>query len=339
MELSWQPYDLKLKYPFTISSYSRTTTPVVLTQVKYGGIIGYGEASLPQYLGETQESVIKFLQKLNLKQFTDPLAIDSIFDYVDHIADGNTAAKASIDIALHDLIGKIQNQPLYSILKLDPLLTPNSTYTIGIDEDKVVRRKTEEVKDQFKLLKVKLGSSNDKQLIRVIRSVTDLPLAIDANQGWKDRTEALENIHWLKDQGAILIEQPMSKSDFDANAWLTSHSPLPIFADESVQRLSDMERLKGVFSGINIKLMKCTGLHEAWKMIQKAPELGFDTMLGCMTETSCAISAAAQLSPAVKYADLDGAMLISNDCFDGMKIKNGKITLNNLPGIGVKKML
>ena len=338
MKLSWQPYNLELKYPFTISNYSRTTTPIVLTQIQYDDVIGYGEASLPQYLGETQESVIQFLQRVNLEQFSELTSIDSILDYVDNIAEGNNAAKASIDIALHDLIGKIENKPLYDLLGLNPVQTPNSTYTIGIDKDEVVRKKTEEVKNDFKILKVKLGSDNDEQLIKVIRSVTNLPLAIDANQGWKDRSKALETIYWLKEMGAILIEQPMLKSDFDNNAWLTAHSPLPIFADESVQRLSDMVRLKGVFSGINIKLMKCTGLSEAWKMIKKAPILGFDTMLGCMTETSCAVSAAAQLSPAVKFADLDGAMLIKNDCFEGMKIKKGKITLNDLPGIGVKKL-
>lgn len=338
MKLSWQSYNLKLRYPFTISNYSRTTTPVVLTQIVYDGIVGYGEASLPQYLGETQESVISFLQKVDLSQFIEPTTIDSILDYVDNIAEGNTAAKASIDIALHDLIGKLQNKPLYEMLQLDPKQTPNSTYTIGIDRDDIVRKKTSEIKDDFKILKVKLGSDNDEQLIKVIRSVTDLPFAIDANQGWKDKKEALDRIYWLKEMGAVLIEQPMSKSDLESNAWLTAHSPLPTFADESVQRLSDMDRLRGVFSGINIKLMKCTGLSEAWKMIQKAPSMGFDIMLGCMTETSCAISAAAQLSAAVKFADLDGAMLISNDCFEGMKIKKGKITLNDLPGIGVTKL-
>lgn len=201
-----------------------------------------------------------------------------------------------------------------------------------------MRKKVAEVADDFKILKVKLGGINDKQIISAIRSVTDLPLAIDANQGWKDRMQALDSICWLKEQGAVMIEQPMIKNDLESSAWLTSHSPLPIYADESIQRFADMERIKGAFSGINIKLMKCTGLHEAWKMITAAPQMGFDVMLGCMTETSCAISAASQLSPAVKFADLDGALLITNDCFSGTKIINGKIVLNDLPGIGVKKI-
>lgn len=338
VKLLWFSYDLMLKYPFTISTYSRTSTPIVLIELHYDGYIGYGEASLPQYLGETQESVINFLKKIDLNQFTDIFDIESILDYIDHIAVGNTAAKASIDIALHDLIGKIKNKPWYEIWNLNPNNTPNTTYTIGIDTDEVVKKKTTEVVEDFKILKIKLGGDNDKHMIDVIRSVTDLPLAIDANQGWKDKYEALDMVYWLKEQGVVLIEQPMLKTNLEDSAWLTSHSPLPIFADESVQRLGDMEKIKGAFSGINIKLMKCTGMNEAYKMINLAPFLGFDVMLGCMTETSCAISAASQLSPAVSFADLDGALLITNDCFRGSKIKTGKIILNNLPGIGVEKI-
>ena len=337
-KLLWFPYNLMLKYPFTISTYSRTTTPVVLVEIHYNGYVGYGEASLPQYLGETQDSVISFLKQVDLGQFSDLTAIDEILTYVDHIAIGNTAAKASIDIALHDLVGKMCGRAWHEIWNLDPENTPNTTYTIGIDTDDIVKKKTTEVASDFKILKVKLGGDDDKRMIEVIRSVTNLPLAIDANQGWKDRSEALDMVYWLKDQGVVLIEQPMLKTDLEGSAWLTAHSPLPIFADESVQRLADMEKIKGAFSGINIKLMKCTGMNEAYKMINVAPSMGFDVMLGCMTETSCAISAASQLSPAVNFADLDGALLITNDCFRGTTIKNGKIILNNLPGIGVNKV-
>jgi len=335
LNLSWRPYNLELKYPFTISGYSRTHTPVVLTELHYGDKVGYGEASLPQYLGETQESVIDFLKKVDLSRFSDLTEIDTILDYIDCIAIGNTAAKASVDIALYDLVGKMLNTPLYKLWGMDKDRTPHSTYTIGMDTDEVVKKKVNEVSSDFKILKVKLGGENDKHMIEVIRSVTELPLAIDANQGWKDRVEALDMIFWLKEQGVVLIEQPMDKNDLDNNAWLTANSPLPIFADESVQRLEDMYRIKGAFSGINIKLMKCTGLNEARKMLQLAPDLNFDVMLGCMTETSCAISAAAQLSPAVSFADLDGALLITNDCFSGVTIKKGKITLNDFPGIGL----
>jgi L-alanine-DL-glutamate epimerase-like enolase superfamily enzyme len=266
MKLSWTPYNLQLKHTFTISGFSRTTTPVVLTEIEYDGVVGYGEASLPPYLGESQASVIDFLKRVDLSGFNDPTHIEDIVHYVDSIAINNTAAKASVDIALHDLAGKIIGAPWYKMYGFDKRDVPDTTFTIGIDTDEVVREKTIEAKDQFNILKVKVGGPDDKRMINAIRSVTDLPLSVDANQGWTDRHEALDMIYWLKEQGVVMVEQPMPKNDLDNISRLTEMSPLPIFADESLQRLSDIERLKGVFSGVNIKLMKCTGMHEALKM-------------------------------------------------------------------------
>jgi L-alanine-DL-glutamate epimerase-like enolase superfamily enzyme len=254
---------------------------------------------------------------------------------VDGIAINNTAAKAAVDIALHDLVGKIIGAPWYKMYGLNKTDVPDTTFTIGIDTDDVVREKTRETLGRFNILKVKVGGPDDKRMIEAIRSVTDLPLAVDANQGWKDRREALDMIFWLKEKGIVMVEQPMSKYDLDNIAWLTQESPLPIFADESVQRLHDVKRLKEVFSGINIKLMKCTGMREAWKMRNFAHAMGMKVMMGCMTETSCAISAASQLYAGMDFADLDGALLIANDCFDGAKLENGKIIASDLPGIGV----
>ncbi len=336
MKLSWTPYDLRLNHRFTISGFSRTTTPIVLTKIEYDGLEGYGEASLPPYLGETQASVIEFLKKVDLSSFPDPTHIGEIVSYVDGIAPRNTAAKASVDIALHDLVGKMIEAPGYKMYGLDKTAVPDTTFTIGIDRDEMVREKTREALGRFNILKVKVGGDDDKRIIETIRSVTDLPLAVDANQGWHDWHEALDMIFWMKEQGVVMVEQPMPKLDLDNIARLTEVSPLPIFADESVQRLSDVERLKGVFSGINIKLMKCTGMHEAWKMRKLAETLGMKAMMGCMTETSCAISAAAQLYAGMDFADLDGALLIGNDCFEGAKLENGKIIPSDLPGIGVK---
>lgn len=219
---------------------------------------------------------------------------------------------------------------------MDKQKTPDTTFTIGIDTNDIVKEKTREAMDDFNILKIKVGGNDDKRMIEAIRSITHLPLAVDANQGWKDKNEALDMIHWLKEQGVVMVEQPMPKHDYDGIAWLTEHSPLPIFADESLQRLSDIEKMKGVFSGINIKLMKCTGMREAWKMRNLAEALGMKVMIGCMTETSCAISAAAQLSAGTDFADLDGALLIANDCFDGATLENGKIIAKDLPGIGVR---
>ena len=334
LKLSFEPYNLQLKHVFTLAGSSRSTTPVMLVKIEFEGITGYGEASMPPYLGESHETAIKFLSALNLLQFTDPFRLDEILGYVDKSAPGNTAAKASVDIALHDLVGKIMNQPWFKIWGFSAENTPVTSFTIGIDTPEVVKQKVKEAAE-FKILKVKLGRDTDKEMIESIRAISDVPLCVDVNQGWKDKKEALDMVFWLKDQGIEYVEQPMSKEKPDEIAWLTQNSPLPIIADEAVQRLSDVYKTIGVYSGINIKLMKCTGMREAHKMITLARANNLKIMIGCMTETSCAISAAAQLSPLATWADLDGNLLISNDPYSGVKIIDGKISLNDLPGIGI----
>ena len=338
MKLSWEPYELQLRHVFTVASYSRTTTPDVQVKIEYDGFTGYGEASMPPYLGQTVQSVCAFLEKVDLGQFADPFCIDDILTYVDSLSPGDTAAKAAVDIALHDLVGQLLGQPWYRIWGLDAAKAPDTTFTIGIDTADVVREKTRECASQFNILKVKVGLENDMEMIRAIRDVTMLPLAVDANQGWKDREKALEEIFWLKEQGIVMVEQPMPKERIDDNAWLTERSPLPIFADEAIQRLKDIPSIKGAYTGINIKLMKCTVMREAWKMANYAHAEGMRVMVGCMTETSCAVTAAAQLSPIVDFADLDGNLLISNDRFRGMEVVNGKITLPDRPGLGLIKL-
>jgi L-alanine-DL-glutamate epimerase-like enolase superfamily enzyme len=337
MTLSFRPYELQLRHTFTVAGSSRNTTPVVLTEIHYEGLTGYGEASMPPYLGESQESVISFLNKVDLEQFRDPFMLDDILSYVDSIEEGNRAAKACVDIALHDLIGKLVDQPLYRLWGINPGDTPMTSFTIGIDTPEVVRLKTEEA-ERFRILKVKLGGGNDREMIETVRSVTDVPLYVDVNQGWSDKHQALDMLHWLAEQGIEMVEQPLPKEAVDDMAWLTANSPLPIMADEAFQRLDDVARFQGVYSGINIKLMKSTGLREAHKMITVARALDMKVMIGCMTETSCAVSAAAQLSPLVDWADLDGNLLISNDIYRGMEVIDGKVTLNELPGIGITRL-
>lgn len=335
MRLSFEPYELQLRHTFTVASYSRKTTPDVQVRIDYDGFTGYGEASMPQYLGQSVESVTTFLKKVNLEQFSDPFQLEDILDYVDSINEGDTAAKAAVDIALHDLVGKLMGEPWYRIWGLNPAKTPNTTFTIGIDTPEIVKAKTEECKGKFKILKAKVGVEGDRQTIEAIRSVTDVPLAVDANQGWKDKYKALDEIGWLQDHGVVMVEQPMPKEQIDDIAWLSERTELPIYADEAVQRLKDIPALKGAYDGINIKLMKCTGMREAWRMASYAKAEGMKVMIGCMTETSCAVSAAAQLSPVADFADLDGNLLISNDLFTGMTVENGKICLPDRPGIGI----
>lgn len=338
LEMKFFPYELKLRHVFTVATYSRTTTPDVQVEITYDGVTGYGEASMPQYLGQTVQSVTAFLQKVDLSQFNDPFQLEDILAYVDSLSPDDTAAKAAVDIALHDLVGKLLGAPWYKIWGLNKDKAPSTTFTIGIDTADVVKQKTRECANQFNILKVKLGRENDKEMIETIRSVTDLPIAVDINQGWKDKEKAIDEIFWLKEHGIVMVEQPMPKEQRDDIAWLTEKSPLPIFADEAIQRLKDIKNVAGAYSGINIKLMKCTGMHEAWKMLNYARAIGMKVMVGCMTETSCAVSAAAQLSPAVDFADLDGNLLISNDRFKGMEVVKGKITLPDRPGIGVVKL-
>ncbi|MBO6169436.1 MAG: dipeptide epimerase [Bacteroidales bacterium] len=338
MTLRFYPYELKLAHTFTVSSYSRTTTPDVQVEIDFDGYTGYGEASMPPYLGHSTESVSSFLSKVDLSQFSSPFMLEDIMEYLDSLSDSDAPAKAAIDIALHDLTGKILGAPLYRIWGYNPDKAGPTTFTIGIDTEDIVREKTLETAGKYKILKVKVGLDTDEQMIRAIRSVSDLPLAVDANQGWKDRSKALDEIFWLKEQGVVLVEQPLAKERIDDTAWLTERSPLPIIADEAVQRLKDIPKLKGAYSGINIKLMKCTGLLEARKMIAYARAEGMTVMLGCMTETSCACTAAAHLAPAADFCDIDGNLLITNDLFKGMIVRDGDMVLPQGPGLGLTKL-
>jgi L-alanine-DL-glutamate epimerase-like enolase superfamily enzyme len=340
MQLRFSPYTLELKHAFGIATSTRTSTPAMLVEVDGDGVIGHGEAAMPPYLGESQASATTFFEKARgvLASANDPFQLEELLPAIDALAPGNTAAKAAIDIALHDWIGRKLGAPWHRIWGLDPQKAPVTSFTIGIDTPDIVRAKTREA-DEYKIIKVKLGRGrdSDRAMIEAIRSVTDKPITVDANQGWRDRGEALEMIGWLRDRGVVFIEQPMPKEQLADTTWLRERSTLPLIADENCQRIGDVLRCASAFHGVNIKLMKCTGLREAHAMIVLARALGLKVMLGCMTETSCAISAAAQLSPLVDWADLDGAVLIKNDCFDGATIVDGKIVLPDRPGIGVRK--
>jgi L-alanine-DL-glutamate epimerase-like enolase superfamily enzyme len=274
-----------------------------------------------------------FLRKLNLQQFNTPFDICAVLDYTDKVALNNTAAKAAIDMALHDLIGKLRDEPTWKLFGADPAKTPLTSFTIGMDEPAVIREKIKEAKG-FPVLKIKLGGSDDLRILEAVKAASPDVFSVDANQGWTDREYALDMVHRLKEMNASFVEQPFLRTDFDSHAWLKERSPLPLIADESCQRLSDLAMCKDAFHGINIKLMKCTGLHEAQQMIEQAKGVNLRILIGCMSETSCAVSAAACLSPFAEWADLDGPLLIKNDVFDGVGLDNGIIALAERPGIG-----
>ncbi len=231
MKLSYQPFELELKHPFTIAKFSRTSTPIMLVQLAHEGQIGYGEASMVPYMGESHKSAEAFLTRIDTTQFKFPFDFASIINYLDSLEPGQPAIKAAIDIALHDLEGKLLNQPCWQLAGSNPALMPVTSYTIGMDTPEVFLKKVKEA-EGFKVIKVKLGRDSDKELINIIRSVTQVPIYVDANQGWTDRRQSLDMCHWLQGQGVVLIEQPMLKTDIDSNAWLTQHSPIPIIGDE-----------------------------------------------------------------------------------------------------------
>jgi L-alanine-DL-glutamate epimerase-like enolase superfamily enzyme len=288
---------------------------------------------MPPYLGESHESVQAFLSKVDLSRFgliSDP---GEIITYIDSLAPGNTAAKASVDIALHDLLGKQRNQPIYTYYGADPAKTPFTSFTIGMDSPELILKKLDESKE-FPLLKVKLGGMNDLSILETIHKGTDKIFSVDVNQGWTDREFVLDMIHRLNEMNVSFVEQPFQKDRMEDHAWLKERSPLPIIADESCQRYVDIERCRHSFHGINIKLMKCTGLWEAKRMIDEAKKHDLKLLIGCMSETSCAVSAAAALTPFAKWADLDGPLLIKNDVFDGVKLGSGMIRISEKPGIG-----
>jgi L-alanine-DL-glutamate epimerase-like enolase superfamily enzyme len=337
MKLTYRPFELELKYPFTISGFSRTFTPVMLVDIEHEGFTGHGEASMVPYMGESYLSAAEFLSLVDAEQLSYPFNYDEITQYLDSLAHGQPAIKAAIDIALHDLDGKLQGKPCWQLLGSNPALMPVTSITIGIDTPEVILKKVHEaVADGCKVIKVKLGRDTDKELIDTIRQVTNVPLYVDANQGWTDLQQSLDMTYWLQEQGVQLIEQPFIKTNMEANAWLTERSPIAIIGDEAVQRLADVDKAAGVYHGINIKLMKSAGIYEAKLMIDRAKELNLKVLIGCMSETSCGTLAGAALAPQCDWADLDGPFLTSNNPFALPHFEEGKWVLSDDAGLGLR---
>ena len=333
-KLAYKTYLLQHKHVFRISRAARTVTPVVLIRLEFDGIFGYGEASMPPLYGESHDTAVRFLQKVNLNNFNNPFDIEGIMQYVDQVDTGNTAIKAAIDIALNDIAAKLKSLPVYAYLGLPKTDTVVTSKTIGIDSPGIIKERVKAA-DEFKILKIKLGTENDKMIINAVREVTDKPLYVDANQGWKDKNTALDMIKWLSGKNVLLIEQPMPVDSLKELAWLKLRSPLPIIGDEGVQRLKDVENAEQFYHGINVKLVKSTGLTEGLKMLKLAKQKGLKTMIGCMAETSCSISAAFHLTSQCDYVDLDGNLGITNNPYSGIETLNGQLINNDVEGIGL----
>ena len=321
--------DLQLRHPFKIARRATDVSRQVISVEIDGGI---GETAPARLYGETVQTVSVALEAIAPALPKDLDAIQDVMAVVDATLGGNYAAKSAIDMALHDRLGKRLGVPLYQLWGLNPHKTPCTSFTIGLDEPEVMTEKTRHA-EAYPILKVKLGTPQDIEILQKLREVTDKPIYVDANTAWTPK-EAVRKIRELARYGVELVEQPTKPDDLVGLKFVREHSELPIIADESVKRASDIPALAECVDGINIKLVKCGGLLEAYRMISVARAHGLSVMLGCMIESSLGITAAAHLTPLVDYADLDGHLLIANDPYTGVSLDKGKLILPNRPGIG-----
>ena len=335
MELIAQALDLTLNVPFRISRGVQNVAHNVLVHIEDDGMTGIGEAAPSGYYGEKCESVLMALSYFAEHLGDDPLLIEDISAALSQVMRGNAAARAAVDMALYDLMGQRLGVPVYQLLGLNPARTPLTSFTIGLDTPAEMARNAREAA-QYPVLKIKLGTTNDLEIVKAIRDATDARLRVDANAAWTPK-QAIRTINALEPFAIEFVEQPVPASDLDGLRLVRQHTSVPIFADESCVTLEDVPRMAGRVDGINIKLMKCGGISQALKMIATARAHHLQVMLGCMVESSVAITAAAQISPLVDYADLDGALLVANDPFEGVQIERGKMALPDRPGLGVRR--
>lgn len=335
MELTADTLDLTLTTPFRIARSVQHFAHNVLVQVEADGVVGMGEAAPSGFYGEKRESVLTALTYFADHLGDDPTLIEDITHTLDRVMRDNAAAKAAVDMALYDLVGKRLGVPLYQLLGLNPARTPHTSFTISMDTPDEMARRALLARD-YPILKIKVGGRNDLETVRAIRDVTDATLRVDANCAWTAK-EALHMIERLAAYNIEFVEQPVAPGDLEGLRFVRERSPLPIIADESCVTLDDIPQMVGRADGICIKLMKCGGIHNALKMIHTARAHHLKIMLGCMIESSLSITAAAHLSPLVDYADLDGALLVNDDPFTGVTIEDGRLVLPDGAGLGVRK--
>ena len=323
--------ELELTHTFRLARGASDVRQTLVLELEEEGLVGLGEAAPIDRYDQDCASAARAAEAM-AQHLTSPLAYDSAASSV--AVPGEVAAEAAMDMAVCDLAGKKLGVPLYELMGIDPRQAPVTSFTIGMDTPEVMEAKVREA-GEYEVLKIKMGSDEDRQILEAVRGVTDRPLRVDANEGWT-LEGAQSRLEWLESMGVELVEQPLPAGQLEEMRELRRLSPLPLFADESVYRAADIPRLAGAFDGINIKLMKCGGLGEARRMIAVARAHGMQVMLGCMVESSLAITAAAHLSPLVDFADLDGNLLIDNDPFVGVTVKGGRLVLPEGPGLGVR---
>ncbi len=331
LQLRHRDYVLQLRHTFRLARGDSDSRRVLMVEIEHDGLVGRGEAAPIARYGQDVDSAARAAEEM-VAHLDDVRAFDEAAARV--AVPGEPAAEAAIDMALRDLAGKRLGVPLYQLMGIDPGTMPVTSFTIGMDTPEIVEQKVREA-EGFAVFKVKMGSKDDQRVLETVRSVTNRPVRVDANEGWTLR-DAIERLDWLQKMGVELVEQPLPSHQHREMCELRERSPLPLFADESVARAEDIPRLAEAFDGINIKLMKCGGIGEAMRMIHVARAHGMKIMLGCMVESSMAITAAAHLAPLVDYADLDGNLLITNDPYIGAEVREGRLVLPSEPGLGVR---
>jgi L-alanine-DL-glutamate epimerase-like enolase superfamily enzyme len=333
MNLTLHEFELPLRHVFTIFRGSSSVSRTLIVELEQDGLRGYGEAGENEYYGASIENMSAVLDEVRpqLEAFSlgDPT---DLWEELQPKLAGSTFAQCALDLAAHDLWGKLRGQPVWKLwgLSLDRL--PPTDYTIGIDAIDVMVAKMQEFPG-WPIYKIKLGTPNDLDVVRTLRRHTDAVFRVDANCGWTAE-EAIRNSAALRDLGVEFIEQPLPPDDWQGMEEVYRESALPIVADESCQQESDVDRCSRCFHGVNVKLVKCGGLTPARRMIARAKELGLKTMVGCMTETSVGISAIAQLLPMLDYVDMDGALLLAKDVATGVTIDRGRVRFPDENGCG-----
>jgi L-alanine-DL-glutamate epimerase-like enolase superfamily enzyme len=338
VNLSHEVISLETRYPFVIArgGYAAHEN-VVVRLVDDEGIEGWGEAAPNRYYGESVGSVIAALEQfVPILSSADAWSLEAVEAQLDRALRGNGSAKSAVSAALHDIVGKRLGVPVYRMWGLDAADVPQSSFTIAIADNEGLRQRIADAA-QYPILKVKLGTDHDMDIIRLVRKAApDKRLRVDANAAWTP-TEAVGMTAFLKDYDVEFVEQPVAAHDLEGLRFVRARSPLPIIADESCLVATDIPRLAGAVDGINLKLAKCGSLREAMRMVHVARSLGMMVMAGCMIESSLGISAIAQIAPLLDHADFDGAALLADDPYSGVTIAGGSIKLSDGPGLGVTR--
>lgn len=333
MKLSIHPLTLDLRTTFRVSHGASDQRHNVLVRLEHAGLTGYGEAAAVFYYGETQESLTTYLKSIPTLD-DDPFALE---DVINGLPDGPLAGRAAVDIALHDLWGKLLGQPLYRLFGLSPSPLPQTSFTISIDSPEVMAQRAKE--SNYPIIKIKLDADAPEAQVAAIRQVMNARLRVDANSAWTPE-QALDVITRLASYNLELVEQPLASTEPESYRWLHERLQergvtIPIFADESVKTARDVARFAGAIDGVVVKLMKSGGLRESLRAIHTARAHGMQVMLSCMIESSVGVTTAAHLAPLCDHLDLDGPLLIANDPFTGLRYDGANLFIPNAPGTGV----